>query len=421
MATKIRPIDKIRERLTSMLAGANTPEEFAEAVMIVGFQDVVQRALDAEVREHLGIDWHQHQSAEHPRNGYRNGYQRRRIKTRVGRVLVEAPRVRNSTTPFTSKIMAWLKVKQAALMRLVIEGYVRGLSTRDFESLLVDPDGRPLLSRSSISTITDELAAEYEAFTHRRLDDLDVVYLFVDGVYESIRDYTNNQTLLAAWAICADGHKELLHLAAVQSESEEAWSGFFENLKERGLRHPLLVISDGAKGAHAAITRAFPHSDRQRCLAHKMRNVLAKLPKHIKDVIHKELKAIYYAPDRPTADVLAHQFIARHAKAYPAMMACFMDDREACLSHLKYPLGHRKYIRTTNLLERSFEEQKRRTNAIPTFPGERSVIKLVYAVLIRASKQWNKISMSRVELEELKALRYIKSTNDKFISFLDAA
>jgi transposase-like protein len=336
-------------------------------------------------------------------------------------VLVEAPRVRGSETPFHSKIMTWLKAKQAALMRLVIEGYVRGLSTRDFEALLVDPDGRPLLSRGSISTITDELAEEYRIFASRRLDDLDVVYLFIDGVYESIRDYTNNQTLLAAWAICADGHKELLHIAAVESESEEAWTGVFEDMQRRGLRHPLLVISDGAKGAHAAITRAFPHSERQRCIAHKLRNLMAKLPKLVKDAIHKELIAIYYAPDRPTADVLAQQFLARHARTYPAMMACFMDDLEACLTHLKYPLGHRKYVRTTNLLERSFEEQKRRTNAIPTFPGERSVIKLVYAVLIRASQKWNKVSMTPLELEQLKTLRTIKTHNDPRISFLVAA
>jgi transposase-like protein len=421
MATKIRPQDKIRVRLADALAGAETTKDVVEILMVNGFQDIVQRGLEAEVSECLGVEWHQHSTKEHPRRGHRNGYNRRRIKTRLGRVLVEAPRVRGSQVPFHSKIMNWVKAKQSALITLVIESYVRGLSTRDIEAVFTDPDGRPLLSRGSVSTITDDLAAEYEAFSRRRLDDLDVVYMFVDGVYESIRDYMNNQSLLAAWAICADGHKELLHIAAVESESEEAWTGFFDDMKRRGLRHPLLVISDGGKGAHAAITRAFPHSDRQRCIAHKLRNLMAKLPKLVKDIIHKELIAIYYAPDRPTADVLAQQFLARHSRSYPAMMACFMDDLEACLVHLKYPLGHRKYIRTTNLLERTFEEQKRRTKVIPTFPGERSVIKLVYAVLIRTSNNWNKVSMTPLELEQLKALRHIKSNNDHRISFLVAA
>lgn len=421
MATKVRPTDKIRERLASVVSHADTTKDLVEALMVNGFQDVVQRAMEAEVTEFLGIEWHQHQHKDTPRRGHRNGYKSRRIKTRVGRVLVQEPRVRGSKEPFQSKLVAWLKTKQAALMRLVIEGFTRGLSTRDFEAVLADDDGRPLFSRSTISTLTDALIAEYEAFCERRFDTLDVVYLFVDGVYESVRSYTNNQTILAAWAICADGHKELLHIAAVESESEDAWMGFFDDLKHRGLRNPLLVISDGGKGAHAAITRAFKYSDRQRCIAHKLRNLMAKTPKLVKDIIHKELVAIYYAPDRPTADVLAHQFLARHAHAYPAMVACFMDDMEACLTHLKYPLGHRKYIRTTNLLERGFEEQKRRTKIIPTFPGERSVIKLVYAVLVRASKQWNKVSMTPLEIEQLKALRTINTTNDSFISFVDAA
>lgn len=421
MATKVRPTDKIRERFADIVSHTETTKDLLEAMMVNGFQDVVQRTLEAEVSEFLGIEWHQHQQKGTPRRGHRNGYKSRRIKTRVGRVLVQEPRVRGSKEPYQSKLVTWLKTKQAALMRVVIEGFTRGLSTRDFEAVLADADGRPLLSRSTISTLTNELIAEYNAFCERRFDTLDVVYLFVDGVYESVRTYTNNQTLLAAWAICADGHKELLHITAVQSESEEAWTGFFDDLKGRGLRHPLLVISDGGKGAHAAITRAFPYSDRQRCIAHKLRNIMAKIPKLVKDIIHTELTAIYYAPDRPTADVLAHQFIARHSQAYPAMMACFMDDMEACLVHLNYPLGHRKYIRTTNLLERGFEEQKRRTKIIPTFPGERSVIKLVYAVLIRASHKWNKVSMTTLELEQLKNLRHIKSHNDPRISFLVAA
>lgn len=421
MATKIRPTDRIRENLASALSDAETTKDVVETLMVLGFQDIAQRLMETEVSEFVGMDWHKHRTTQRPRAGHRNGYKSRRIKTRVGRILVQEPRVRGSAVPFHSRMAGWLKRKQHAMMRLVIECYVRGLSTRDIAATFVDDDGRPLISPAGVSTLTDELAAEYATFSRRRLDALDVVYLFVDGVYESIRDYTGNQALLAAWAICADGHKELLHIAAVDSESEEAWTGFFQDMKHRGLRHPLLVISDGGKGAHAAITRMFPHADRQRCIAHKLRNLMAKLPKHVKKHIHAEVTAIYYAPDHQTAEVLAEQFIARHTRDYPAMIGCFMDDLHACLTHLKYPLGHRRYIRTTNLLERGFEEQKRRTKVIPTFPGERSAVKLVYAVLIRASKRWVKVSMTALELEQLKALRRVKTNNDSFISFLEAA
>jgi transposase-like protein len=404
-----------------MLANVETTHDLVDAMLVCGFQDIVQRTLEAEVSEFLGKEWHQHATAEHPRKGHRNGYQTRRIKTRAGRVRVDVPRVRNTVQPFHSKLVMWLKNKQQALMQWVLGCYVRGLSTRDIEALLVDADGRPLLSRSTISTMTDELAVEYEVFSRRRLDALDVVYLFIDGVYESVRTYTHGQTILAAWAICADGHKEMLHMAAVESESEAAWSAFFEDMQRRGLRHPLLIISDGAKGAHAAITRAFPKSDRQRCIAHKMRNLLAKVPRPAHDEVHSQLTAIYYAADRQTAEVLAQKLIERFARTFPAMVKCFMDDLEACLMHLHYPLGHRTFIRTTNLLERAFEEQKRRTKVIPTFPGELSVVKIVFAVLMQTSKKWRNVSMTPLEREQLKALKHVQPNNESFISFLDAA
>ncbi len=158
---------------------------------------------------------------------------------------------------------------------------MRGLSVRDIEQTFVTDDGHPVLSRSAMSRLATRLYDEYVAFSQRDLSDLDVVYVFVDGVYEAVRRYTNGQALLCAWAICADGAKQLLHVAPVQSESANAWESFFEDMQRRGLRQPLLVISDGSPALIKAITRFFPKADRQRCIAHKLRNIASKLPREI--------------------------------------------------------------------------------------------------------------------------------------------
>lgn len=221
----------------------------------------------------------------------------------------------------------------------------------------------------------------------------------------------------------------MLRLEAVQAESSECWNTFFEDLKDRGMDHPLLVISDGGKGLIKAIAESFPYADRGRCIAHKMRNLMNKLPKdrQISTPIKARLKEIYYASTTENAEGLANNFMAAYADKYPGMVKCFQDDLAACLIHLKYPVAHHRFIRTTNLIERSFVEQKRRTKVIPTHQNEKGAMKLVFATLIRAAEKRRKIPM---ELHELAMLRNIREmmceeknvvlTNNK-ISFKNAA
>jgi putative transposase len=121
-----------------------------------------------------------------------------------------------------------------------------------------------------------------------------------------------------------------------------------------------------------------------------------------------EVKAVYYAADRPSAEQLAAQLIERYAKQYPAMVQCFTDDLDACLVHLRYPAGHRRFIRTTNLLERSFEEEKRRTKIIPQHANERGAMKLGFGVFIRVSARWQRVGMSELELTQLRACAILR-------------
>jgi putative transposase len=424
---KIRP-SEIKSKQLQELLSTFSPEEgllILEEFQKLGQEKILQEALEAEVDTFLGRRWHKSSEEKgEDFTGYRNGYYPRQIRVPGSKLQIMVPKVRQTKTPFSSRILKGCLQLTEKLHRLVLEMYVRGLSTRDIEEVFRDNNGNALLGKSAVSQLTERLYEEYEAFARRDLSSFDVIFLFVDGVYEAVRNYTNGQALLCAWAICSDGTKQIMHLAPVQSESEEAWQSFFDDMLQRKLRQPLLVVSDGAPGLVSAIERSFPKADRQRCIAHKLRNIMAKLPKDIASRVLPELKAVYYATDKQHAELLAAKIIDSYASVYPAAVKCFSDDLPACLTHLKYPEGHRRYIRTTNLLERTFEEEKRRTKVMPQHQHEKGAVGLVFAVLWRASLKWQHVTMEPLELAQLRAIRTLICPNDhstEFISYQLAA
>jgi transposase-like protein len=389
-----------------------------------GMEKLLQESLEGEVTDFLGRSWYEHNGSEGRRKGYRNGYYDRQVKTSEGLLELRQPRVRDTDEEFRSRILERLDSLEDNLKYLSREMYIRGMSTRDIEDTFRDESGEALLSKSSVSRLNSEMTREYEEFTCRDLSELDVVYLFIDGVYEAVRRFTGNRALLCAWGICSDGTKRLIHVAAVESESKASWEVFFLDMTNRGLRHPLLVVSDGGKGAGAAIVKSFPKAERQRCLAHKMRNIASKLPRDRQTEVLAKVKGIYYASDYEAAKTMASDFIDKNIDNYPSAVKCFSEDLEACLVNLKYPLGHRKFIRTTNLLERAFEEEKRRTKVFPQHASEKALTGLVFSVLYRASQNWKRIGMRDDELKILKNIRKLmtneESTGD-YISYRLAA
>jgi transposase-like protein len=416
---KITATEKKRKEIEEILGreGGLAIEELHRA----GQEELIQRILDVEVEEYLGRK--RYGRSEKP-TGYRNGYYKSTIAIPGDRLTVMKPHFRKTEKKFKSRILEGVVRLSEKLKTMAVEMYVRGLSTRDIEQTLKESDGKPMFSRSMVSKLSERLYEQYREFSERDLSNLDVVYLFADGVYESVRRYTNNQALLCAWVVCSDGSKHLLHIAAVESESERSWEAFFTNMQRRGLRQPLLVISDGGKAILVALEKCFPKADRQRCIAHKLRNIAAKLPRDVQKVVIEEVKAVYYAPNRPVADMLATQIIEHYTKSYSSAIVCFTDDLDACLTHLSYPAGHRRFIRTTNLLERSFEEQKRRTKVFPQHQHESSCLGLVFAVLKRASDNWQRVSMTELELAQLRNIRALICANDKsnnYISYQLAA
>ena len=307
--------------------------------------------------------------------------------------------------PFRSAIREHLKGHTQGLEDLAIEMLARGLSVRDIEDAFKDETGRLLLSKTAVSQLGERLWEDYRAFTQRDLSEYDITYLFVDGIAERLRPGAKREPVLAAWGFTIEGRRVLLHMMAGSKEDAETVTVFFEDMKRRGLNDPLLVTSDGAPGIIKAIEVCFPRAARQRCLAHRMRNLAAKVPEDVWPDFKVRAQAAYQAPSRAIARELAAGVVADYGRKYDSAVTCFMDDFEACIAHLRFPVTHRRAIRTTNLLERLFVEERRRLKIIPNAFGERAVLKLMFGALIRAAERWRSIKVTEFEHRQITAVR----------------
>jgi len=404
---RVPPSEQIRQEISSLFSeGIKGDGNLLTELVSKAVQRVLQEALEQELTDHLGRGHYERRREEDPHRGYRNGYEPTKVKTAEGEIPVKVPQVRDNLEPFHSQILPQAKGLTSSLERLVQEMYARGLSTRDIEDLFQDAQGQPLLSRTAVSEMTEALWEEYESFCQRDLSGFEVVYLFLDAVYESMRlNRGPKEGLLAAWGITRDGHRVLLHLMLGNKESYEHWRDLLRDMVKRGLKPPVTITSDGAPGLISAIEQVWSKSLRQRCLVHKMRNIVAKLPSEAVPEVKSHLDAVYRAPTYEAGQKLATEVLGKYRDLYPSAMKAFSEDLEACLAHLRCPVVHRKAIRTTNLLERTFEEEKRRTKVIPRFFDEKSCLKLVFATLIRVSQRWQRIRMGTFELAQIDRLR----------------
>jgi transposase-like protein len=397
--TSERTSQKLRELLTEGVADGDARAELLKLAV----RKIVEEALEAEVAEAVGRGYYEAGAA--PGAGYRNGYRRGRLRTAEGAIEYGVPQVADRPEPFVSRVRAGLAGRTAELERLAVEMYARGLSTRDVEAAFRDTTGASLLSRTAVSQVTERLWQEYEAFAARDLSEFAVVYFFVDGVAERLHAGLPREAVLCAWGITEDGRKVLLHLAPGTKEDTASCTAFFEDLKRRGLPDPLLAVTDGAPGLIRAVETCFPRAVRQRCLVHRLRNLRSKAPESQWPEIAIRARACYEAASPALALLLRDDFVQAYGRELPAVAQCFTDDFDACIAHLRFPLRHRKVIRTTNLLERLFLEERRRTKIIPHAFGERPVLKLMYAAVIRAADRWRGLTVGEFEQRQLRAIR----------------
>jgi putative transposase len=412
VAARVSPTEAIRAEIQELFASDGELLSVLEQVARLSVRLTFQSVVEEIVCEELGRDRYQRRTAESSQ-GYRNGWQQpRTLKTALGPVSLQRPKLRHAHAALCDQLFGQSVTRTNALETLVISCWVRGLSDRDVEAMLAEVFGEDAtISRTTASRICQRLRAEFDAWCRRDLSKVKLDYLYLDGSFFKMHPKAKAEPVLAAWGIDTDGKPVFLGLGPGATESTDAWRGFLQDLTDRGLCGPLLVISDGGKGLCTAIEWVFPNSLHQRCLVHVCRNLIAKVPIHTQGEVKRDYWAIFDQIEHDGEAAVAEarrrakRFIAKWKPLYPTAVACVADNLDALLAHLLFPAEHRKRIRHSNLIERTFGESRRRVKVIGRLPGEQSCLSLVWAVLDRASKGWRGLAMTPKALRRLQDLR----------------
>jgi putative transposase len=408
---RVSPTERIRAQIDQLFTTDRDLGEVLEGVARLGARLLLQSALEAEVTEFLGRE--RYARGERTRAGHRNGHAELTIKTTAGPITLDRPKLRGASQPFVSRLLGKGVARSNALESLVIAGFVRGLSVRDVEATLADALGpQATLSKSTVSQVCQAIKDEFAAWRQRRLDDVELDYLYLDGSHFKMHPGARAEPVLVAWGITTAGSPVLLGLAPSAGEAHDAWSDFLASLVSRGLRSPVLVISDGAPGLIGAAEQVFPASLRQRCLVHRARNLLAKVSNADQAEVKAAFWQIFDDIDQPPGQAAvreatrrAEAFADRYATRYPAAVACLTSTLAELTTHLRFPYEHWRRIRHSNFIERTFGETRRRTKVIGRLPGETSCLSLVWAVLDRASRGWRGVTMTPSGVRLLQDLR----------------
>lgn len=369
-------------------------EEFKERgfslgdIVRIGARMMLQVAVEEEVTAFLEKDYYGRGG-----RGNRNGYKPRVIKVGHGDIRIDMPQARGAGVPFHSRILPPRATHADEVMEVIPLLYMNGIATRKVKKAIGKLLGKKGLSHQNIVRITNKVVEEFNSWKKRDLSELKVVYLILDGTRLAVRANTKEkEAVLVAWAFLEDGRLELLSVSLGNQESYSAWKGFLEDMIKRGLNEPLLITIDGCPGLIKAVKEIFPSSDIQRCTRHRMENVLNKVLKEDRNAVKDSLRKIFYASTYEHAKEAIELFKRNWGKRYPSAVEILTDGIEDCLTYYKYPYQHWRRIRTTNIVERSFGEVKRRTKGIGRFKDEQRALMMVYWQL--KELRWNGISMT---------------------------
>ncbi len=348
-----------------------------------GVRVLSQALMEVEVAQHIGAERYE-RSGE--RNGQRNGYRDRTWDTRVGTLDLKVPRVRDGS--YFPSLLEPRKRAERALVAVVREAYVQGVSTRRVDEL-VKALGLDGISRSQVSRLCEELDTEVERFRQRKLEGA-YPFLWLDATFVKVRHDHRvvSMAIVIAIGVNADGQREVLGLDVGPSEDGAFWHAFLRSLVARGLSGVNLVTSDAHEGLKGAIAAVLQGASWQRCRTHFMRNALALVPKAAQQMVAATIRTVFVQPDPANAREqwrrVADSFRGRFPK-----LAQLLDDAEAdVLAYLGFPTEHWRQIWSNNPLERLNREVKRRTDVVGIFPTDNSIVRLVGAVLAEQHDEW---------------------------------
>lgn len=357
-------------------------------------QELIQNLLEEEITELLGRSRSQRREGVDSSAGYRNGYgKERNLTLSCGTITLRRPRVRGLEQRFESRVLPLFARRTREVNELIPELYLHGLAQGDFDLALRGLLGEDApISASTVARLKESWQGELAQWKERPLSGLEVVYLWVDGVYVKAGLEKEKAALLVAIGGLSDGQKVVLAVEPGYRESTESWSGMLRDLKGRGMNCPRLVVGDGHLGIWGALSNVYPRAGEQRCWNHKIVNVLDKLPKKVQWEAKGRLQQIAYAATLQEAEERRDQFLkwcqaGNHQRAADTVAR----DWDRMVTFYHFPKEHWKHLRTTNPVESPFAGLRLRTDAAKRYKKVDNATAVIWKMLLLAEQRFRRL------------------------------
>ena len=357
-------------------------------------QEFIQSLLEEEITELMGRQKSERCQAVDGLPVYRNGHGKaRRLTLGCGTVTVYRPRVRGLEQRFESRVLPMFARRTVEINKLIPQLYLHGLALGDFDLALRGLLGEEApVSASTVARLKEGWHAECRQWKQRSLDDLEVVYLWVDGVYVKAGMEKEKAALLVVIAGLVDGRKVILAVEPGYRESTESWSAEMRDLKQRGMKCPKLVIGDGNLGIWGALANVYPEALEQRCWNHKVVNVLDKLPKKVQGQAKLDLQEIVYSESRGEAEDKRDLFVAWcRREGHRSAGETLIRDWDRMMTFHRFPKEHWKHIRTTNIVESPFAALRLRTDAAKRYRKVENATAVIWKMLMLAERRFRRL------------------------------
>lgn len=365
-----------------------------------GARRMLAEALEAEVAAYIE-QFRQERDEQGRALVVRNGRaSTRQVTVGAGTISIEAPRVNDKRViegerqKFTSQILPPYLRKSKAVAELLPALYLRGLSTGDFREGLAALLGENAagFSPSVVTRLVSSWQGEYADWKARSLAEVDYVYVWADGVHFNVRLEDERLAALVVIGARPDGTKEVIALEDGYRESTESWLALLRNLKERGMRAPVVAVGDGALGFWAALREVFPETREERCWVHKIANVLDKLPKSLQPKAKAALHEMMNAPTRAACEKLVKTFVAEYEAKYPKAAKALSTETDKLMTHFDFPAEHWTHLRTTNPIESTFATVKLRQRVTKGAGSRNAGLAMAFQLLLLAQKSWRRLN-----------------------------
>jgi putative transposase len=379
-------------------------------------QELVQTILEEEVTELLGRSRSERRQQVDSLPGYRNGYgKERNLTLSCGTITLRRPRVRGLEGKFESRVLPLFARRTREVNQLIPELYLHGLAQGDFDLALRGLLGEEApISAGTVARLKEVWQGELAQWKERPLAGLEVVYLWVDGVYVKAGLEKEKAALLVAIGGLSDGRKVVLAVQPGYREATESWSGVLRDLKQRGMNNPRLVVGDGHLGIWGALSNVYPGAEEQRCWNHKIVNVLDKLPRKVQVEAKGRLQKIVYSQSQQESEEHRDRFLKWCQEGdYPRAAATLERDWDRMVTFYQFPQEHWRHLRTTNPVESPFAGLRLRTDAAKRYKKVDNATAVIWKMLLLGEQRFRKLNAPERMKEVFLGVRFRDGTQVK--------